>query len=76
MHSVVARRQSPAKHEPGAHVTNGCAIILAEVAHRFVVRNKPARRPRISFQRIYPRVAVMQSGQGWCDDDRHRLSGR
>src|SRR2546426_485486 len=42
--------QSPAKHdEPGAHLTNGCAIVLAKVTNRLVVRNKPARQPDRSF---------------------------
>jgi hypothetical protein len=38
--------QSPAKHdEPGAHLTNGFAIALAEDSNRLEVRNKPARQP-------------------------------
>src|SRR5262249_39711703 len=38
--------QSPAKHdEPGAHLTNGSAIVLAEVSNRLMVRNKLARQP-------------------------------
>ena len=45
--------QSPAKHdEPGPHLANGCAIVLAEVCNRLVVRNKPTHQPHLSFPRI------------------------
>ena len=44
-----------------AHVTNGCAVVLAEVTHRLVIRNKPARH--CPSRKSYPRVAVVQSGQ-------------
>src|SRR5262249_17277745 len=64
---------SPAKHdEPGAHLTNGFAIVLAEVTNRLVVRNKPARQPHLSFPKIIsarisdavrPRLVCWRSSQ-------------
>jgi hypothetical protein len=36
----------------GAHLTNGFAIVLAEVSYRLVVRNKPAPQPHLPFPKI------------------------
>src|SRR5262249_17827438 len=52
--------QSSTKHdEPGAHLTNGCAIVLAEVTNRLVVTNKLARQPHSSFPKI---ISARSSG--------------
>jgi hypothetical protein len=32
----------------------------------------PPISPVSPSRKLHPRVAVMQSGQDWCDDDRHR----
>jgi len=40
-------------------LTNGCAIVLAEVANRLVVRNKLARQPHLSFPKI---ISARSSG--------------
>src|SRR5262249_37276068 len=52
--------RSPAKHDgPGTHLTNGCAIVLAEVSNRLMVANKPARQPHLSFPKI---ISARSSG--------------
>jgi hypothetical protein len=60
--------QSPAKHdEPGAHLTNGFAIALAEDSNRLVVRNKPVShitstlRPFKNLKRWHADIAVRPS---------------
>src|SRR5215471_6586102 len=50
---VERQNQSPAKRdEPGTRLANSCAIVLAEVANRLVVRSKPARQRDLSCSTI------------------------
>ena len=59
-------------NEPGAHLTNGCTSVLAEVTNRLVVRNKLALSHIRPSPKSYPRVAAVPSGQDWRDNDRHK----